>query len=306
MREMFRYTFTHPVVWGLIILKMITLSLEMGPGRWIPSVLQSAGVHGILVFVWVSAIMVILRTFAGSFVERFSPTGMLLGSSILTGIGLLMFGFIETGIFPLLLAATIFGAGVAFYFPTMVGLLSERYPQAGSLGIVLMIGFGCFAAGGASAIMGSIADGYLPDALNEEQTVQVMEQVEERYPTYIQEAQDAAGNPQQLAQLGFREVDVQNVYNHTASALSHYRQTNELDGVLTGNALRAITELHLEDREEALIAEAGSILLPADNYGGRMSFLWISPIAFVIALIFLAMYIKDKREGGYKVVELTA
>src|SRR5690625_5769350 len=73
MREMFRYTFTHPVVWGLIILKMITLSLEMGPGRGIPSVLQSAGVHGILVFVWVSAIMVILRTFAGSVVERLSP-----------------------------------------------------------------------------------------------------------------------------------------------------------------------------------------------------------------------------------------
>src|SRR5690625_7766787 len=106
---------------------MITLSLEMGPGRWIPSVLQSAGVHGILVFVWVSAIMVILRTFAGSFVERFSPTGMFLGSSIVTGIGLLVFGFIETGIFPLLLAATLFGAGVVFYFPTMVCLVRECY-----------------------------------------------------------------------------------------------------------------------------------------------------------------------------------
>src|SRR5690625_3980477 len=120
-----------------------------------------------------------------------------------------------------------------------------------------------------------------------------MAQVEARYPTYIQEAQAAAGNAQQLAQLGFQEGDGQDVYNQTASALSHYRQTNERDGVLTGNALRAITELHL-DREEALIAEGGSILLPADNYGGRMSFLWISPIAFVIALIFLAMYINDK------------
>src|SRR5690625_7832643 len=98
-----------------------------------------------------------------------------------------MFAVFELGILPLLLAATIFGAGVAFCFPTMVGLLSERYPKAGSLGIVLMIGFGFFAAGGANAIMGSIADGYLPDALNEEQTVQVMEQVEERYPTYIQD-----------------------------------------------------------------------------------------------------------------------
>src|SRR5690625_5845225 len=122
-----------------------------------------------------------------------------------------MFGFIEAGIFPLLLAATIFGAGVAFYFPTVVGLLSERYPKAGSLGIVLMIGFGFFAAGGANAIMGSIADGYLPDALNEEQTVQVMKQVEERYPTYIKEAHDTAGNPQQPTELGFRDVDVQRV-----------------------------------------------------------------------------------------------
>lgn len=302
--EMFRYVFTHPVVWGLIFLKMISLSLEMGPGRWIPSVLQSAGVHGILVFVWVSAIMVILRTFAGSFVERFSPTGMLLGSSILTGIGLMMFGFIETGIFPLLLAATIFGAGVAFYFPTMVGLLSERYPKAGSLGIVLMIGFGFFAAGGANAIMGGIADSYLPDALDEQQTVQVLEQVEDRYPTYIQEAQNAAGNPEQLAALGFREVDVQNVYDHSTNALNHYRQTNELDGVLVGNALRSINDLFVE-REAELIAEAGAILLPADNYGGRMSFLWVGPIAFIIALVFLVMYIRDKREGGYKVVELT-
>src|SRR5690625_7211551 len=100
----------------------------------------------------------------------------------------------------------------------MVGLLSERYPKAGSLGIVLMIGFGFFAAGGANAIMGSIADGYLPDALNEEQTVQVMEQVEERYPIYIQEAQDGAGKRQQLAPRGFREVDSKNACCHTESS----------------------------------------------------------------------------------------
>src|SRR5699024_5205984 len=114
----------------------------------------------ILVFVWISGLMVILRTFAAPFVERLRPTGMLLGSLVLTGVGLLMFAFFESGIIPLMLAATVFASGVAFCFPTMVGLMSERLPKAGSLGIVLMIGMGFFAAGGANAIMGEIADSY--------------------------------------------------------------------------------------------------------------------------------------------------
>lgn len=303
--EMFRYTFTHPLVWGLIFLKMITLSLEMGPSRWIPEVLQAAGVHGMLVFVWISGLMAVLRLFAGTFVEKFSPTGMLLGASILTGTGLLMFSFIETGLLPLMIAATVFACGVAFYFPTMVGLMSERFPKAGSLGIVLLIGFGFFAAGGSNAIMGSIADSYLPDALNEQETVSVLEQVEERFPEYVMRAENAAGSPSQLAELGYRDVDVRNVLERSEEALEYYRQNNELDGVLTGNALRAIVDSNLE-QEQALIDQAFSILRPADNYGGRMSFLWVGPVAFLVAIVFLVLYIRDKKQGGYKAVELTS
>ena len=301
--EMVRYTLTHPLVWGLIFLKMITLSLEMGPSRWIPEVLLAAGVPGILVFVWISVIMVVLRFFAGTFVERFSPTGMLIGASVLTGTGLFMFALIEDGIVPLMLAATVFGCGIAYFFPTMVGLMSERFPKAGSLGIVLLIGFGFFAAGGSNAIMGSIADSYLPDALDEDQTVNILEQVEERFPAYIDEAEDAAGNPQEMAQLGYRLVDVQNVYERANEALEYYRSNGELDGILTGNALRSINDLSL-NQEQELINEANSILRPADNYGGRMSFLWVAPVAFLVAIVFLVLYIRDKQKGGYKAVDL--
>lgn len=301
--EMFRYTFTHPLVWGLILLKMITLSLEMGPSRWIPEVLQAAGVHGMLVFVWISGLMVVLRLFAGTFVEKFSPTGMLLGASILTGTGLLMFAFIATGLFPLMLAATVFACGVAFFFPTMVGLMSERFPKAGSLGIVLLIGLGFFAAGGSNAIMGGIADRYLPDALDEQETVEVLEQVEERYPEYVQEAEAAAGDPERLAELGYRAVDVQNVLHHAEEALAYYRTNGELHGNLTGNALRALVDSEIE-QEQALAQEAFEILRPADNYGGRMSFLWVGPVAFLVAIVFLVMYIRDKRKGGYQAVTL--
>lgn len=304
MGEMFKYTFTHPLVWGLIILKMISLSLEMGPGRWIPEVLQAAGMPGMLVFVWISGLMMVLRLFAGPFVEKFSPTGMLLGSSILTGIGLYMFALIETGAFPLMLAATIFAAGVAFYFPTMVGLMSERFPKAGSLGIVLLIGFGFLAAGGANGIMGGIADNYLPDALDEQQTVQILEQVEERFPGYVAQAEAAAGDLDALEALGFRAVDVQNVVNHAETALAYYRANGELDGSATGNALRALLDAGV-DQEQALKDEAFGILRPADNYGGRMSFYWVAPFAFVIAVVFLVMYINDKKKGGYKAERLT-
>ncbi|MDZ7691162.1 MAG: MFS transporter [Balneolaceae bacterium] len=113
--EMVRYTLTHPLIWGLILLKMITLSMEMGPSRWIPEVLSAAGVHGILVFAWISGLMMVLRIFAGPFVEKFSPPGMLFGASILTGTGLLMFALLETEFVQMMLAATVFGCGVAFY-----------------------------------------------------------------------------------------------------------------------------------------------------------------------------------------------
>lgn len=303
IREMLKYTFTHPLVLGLILLMMLTLSFELGPMRWIPEVLQAAGVHGILVLVWISGLMMILRLFAETFVEKFAPTGMLLGGAFITGIGLLMFSFIESGLFMLLVAASVFATGVAFFMPTMVGLMSERFPKAGSIGIVLMIGFGLIASGTLNGVMGQIADSYIPDALDEDRTIAVLEQVEDRFPSYIEAAEDASGEPELLVQLGYRGADVENVLNYAENALRYYRTNEVFDGSATGNALRALIDSDL-NQEQALIDEAFSILRPADNYGGRMSFLWIVPVTFLVGLIFLVVYIKEKRRGGYKIAQL--
>jgi fucose permease len=303
MKEMFKYVFTHPLLWALIILKMITLSMEMGPLRWIPEVLQAAGVHGMLIFVWISLVMLVLRVSARTFVKRFAPTGMLLGGSFLVGVGLLMFAFIEDGIIPLMIAATFFAGGIAFFFPNMTGLMSERFPKAGSLGIILLIGFGFGAAGFSNAIMGSIADRYLPDALEEQRTVQLLQDVRDRFPEYVTEAEAASGDLDRLAELAYRAVDVENAIYHTEQALSHYSNEGDLDGILTGNALRAILDSDV-DQEQALLDETFSILRPADNYGGRMSFLWVAPLAFIVCLIFLIIYLRDKKKGGYQAVRL--
>lgn len=299
--EMFRYTFTHPLVWGLILIKMITLSLELGPGRWIPEVLQAAGAHGMLVFVWISGIMMVLRFFAGPFVKKLSPPGMLLGGSILTGTGLLLFSFIESGLFMLMIVATIYALGITFYFPTMVGLMSERFPKAGSLGIVLLMGMGFVGAGASNAIMGSIADRYLPDALDEGRTVQILEQIEERFPAYITAAENVQNDPEALQKLGYNKTDIENILNQAEQALSNYRADGEFDSRYTPDALRALIDANFEQESE-LADEAFSVLRPADNYGGRMSFLYIAPFAFIVAVIFLIVYINDHRKGGYQAV----
>ena len=46
--------------------------------------------HGILVLVWISGWMVVLRLLASHFVERLAPTGMLLTAAVLTGTGLFL------------------------------------------------------------------------------------------------------------------------------------------------------------------------------------------------------------------------
>ncbi|MGD8176052.1 MFS transporter [Marinimicrobium sp. ARAG 43.8] len=303
MGEMFKYTFTHPLVLLLIFIKMVTVSLELGPMRWIPAVLESAGLHGMLVFVWITGLMAVLRLFAGPIVERLAPTGMLFCASILTALGLLMFSTFESGTFKLMFAATVFAFGVAFFFPTMVGVMSERFPRAGSLGIVLMIGAGMSASGYLQGLMGGIADRHLPEAMDQQRVVQVMEQVEQRYPGYIADAEAVSDNPQALADLGYRAADAQNVLNHNETALDYYRNEGELSGPLTGNALRSIVDGGLPQETE-LASEAGAIVGPADNYGGRMAFRWVMPIALIVALFFAAMYLYDRKRGGYRAVKL--
>lgn len=303
VKEMFSYTFTNPGVLGLILLMMFTLAMEMGPMRWIPDVLQAAGLHGMLVLVWISGLMFALRMFAGPFVERFSPTGMLLGASFLTFIGLLMFSFVETGVVPLMIAGALFAIGIAFFVPNMIGLMSERFPKAGSLGIVLLIGMGFIGGGASNAIMGEIADSYLPEALDEQQTVRILQEVEERFPEYLQQARQAAGDPRAVAELGYREADISNVLEQTRQALSYYNDRRVLDGNATGNALRALIDSGMPQEEE-LIMQAAAVLRPADNYGGRMAFRWVAPIAFMAGIVFCIWYIRDQRRGGYQVERL--
>jgi fucose permease len=294
--EMFRYTFTQPLFLAILVAMGVAISLELGPMRWIPSVLQAGGMHGILVLVWISGCMVVLRLLAGNFIEKLSPTGMLLGSGLFMFTGLMLLSF-ANGLFAALAAATLYACGVAFNFPTIVGLVSERLPRTGSLGIVLTAGVGLGSAGLIGVpLMGKLADNYIAREIPAE-TASLLQQVEQTFPAYVETARTA--DPSTIT---YRESEITGALDATRAALAEGAATGNIQNDATANALRAIVATGIPN--EPLVTQAAAILNPAELEGGRHSFRYIAPAAFVMVLVFGAMYLNDRRRGGYKVEKL--
>ena len=135
MREMFKAAFTTPLMWVMLVAMAMTASVELGPNRWLPAVLEAGGMAGILVLVWINGLMAVGRFRAGAFVHRFSPTGVLLGSTAVSAIGLFALSYVSTGL-ATFAAATVFALGVCYFWPTMLGVVSERIPRSGALDVV--------------------------------------------------------------------------------------------------------------------------------------------------------------------------
>ena len=140
----------------MVACMLLTASTELGPGQWIPSILQNAGVSGILVLVWITGLMAVGRNFAGPFVHKLSPIGMLVASAFLSMLGLYAMAH-TTGVV-LFASATVFAFGVCFFWPTMLGFVAENYPKTGALGLAIMGGAGMLSVSFVLPIIGGWYD----------------------------------------------------------------------------------------------------------------------------------------------------
>ena len=129
-----------------VLCMLMTAVTELGPGQWIPNILTfTTGVAGILYLVWINGLMAVGRTFAGQLVHHISPVGVLLGSATFSIIGLYLLSTANAaGI--AFVAATLFAIGVCFFWPTMLGVVAERFPKTGALGLAIMGGAGMLAS----------------------------------------------------------------------------------------------------------------------------------------------------------------
>jgi len=133
-----------------------TAITELFTGQWIDVLLKNVSENALLLLTIETGVMVLGRAFAGPVVHRLSPTGVLLFSAIFASLGLYLLGH-STGNM-LFVGAIVFGIGVCYFWPTMIGFVSENLPKTGAVGMNLMGGAGMFAVSVYMIFMGGYYD----------------------------------------------------------------------------------------------------------------------------------------------------
>ncbi len=134
----------------VFVLLMIPLAItELSTDSWITDLMTpemtKIGIDAGWVLVYTSAVMFVIRIFAGSLIHQFKPLGVLAAASLMAAAGLFWMAG-ATG-FAILAAATLYGIGKSFFWGTNLGVVSEQFPRGGAVTINVMAGAGMLAAG---------------------------------------------------------------------------------------------------------------------------------------------------------------
>lgn len=150
----------NPLLFFLALIMMPLATTEIGTDSWIEDIMKNVAAGKFdpgLVLVYTSAIMMVLRFFAGPIVHKISPIGLLIVSSVLAIIGLYSLS-VASGMM-VFAAATIYGIGKTFFWPTMLGVAAEQTPKGGALTLNALGGIGMLAVGTlGTAYIGALQD----------------------------------------------------------------------------------------------------------------------------------------------------
>lgn len=159
---------------GLLILLCVVMiplaTTEIGTDGAITGImeapLKAVGAHPLWVLIYTSAIMALLRFNAGAIVSRISPLGLLAVSAVLAIAGLFWLSA-ASGLVAIFAAATLYGCGKSFFWPTTLGVVSEQTPKGGALTLNAIAGIGMLAVG----IVGGPAIGAIQETAAKEAIV---------------------------------------------------------------------------------------------------------------------------------------
>ena len=155
--EMFR-ELLNPLFFVLFCSMFLTAASELAPGQWVDLALtRTVHMQGILLLVYVNALMFLMRHFAGPLVHKLSSIGVLWFSCLGASLGLVALSFADSPVTGLL-AATVWGTGVCYMWPTMLATASERFPRGGALLMGLMGTAGTLSIQFVLPLMGAIFD----------------------------------------------------------------------------------------------------------------------------------------------------
>jgi MFS family permease len=153
----------NPLFLFMIVCMFGTAITELFTGQWIDVLLKNVTDNALLILTLDTGIMALGRAFAGPVVHRLAPQGVLFISAVLAAAGLYLLGHSSGNM--IFLGAIVFGMGVCYFWPTMLGFVSENLPKTGAVGLNFMGGAGMFAVSIYMIFMGSRYDALVAEKL---------------------------------------------------------------------------------------------------------------------------------------------
>lgn len=262
----------NPLLFVLALIMMPLATTEIGTDSWIEDIMKDVAAGKFdpgLVLVYTSAIMMILRFFAGPIVHKISPIGLLVVSSVLAIIGLYTLSF-ASGMM-VFAAATIYGVGKTFFWPTMLGVAAEQTPKGGALTLNALGGIGMLAVGTlGTAYIGALQDEKRVDA------VAASTELKEMAPELYSDGQLAVAEPRDKYGL----IPYQ--------AISDELLKEKMDAISPKT----------QDKVTQTISEVGDA-----SKQSALADMCIFPAIMLVAYLALGLYFKSR--GGYQAQVLT-
>jgi MFS family permease len=163
-REMYQ-SMLSPLFLILVCCMFGTAITELGTGQWIDVLLKNVAAGGLLVLVFINGIMAFGRGMAGVFIHKTPPALVLLFSSAFAALGLYLLSTLSGNM--IFVAAAIFAMGVTYFWPTMLGFVSEYVPKTGAVGLAVVGAAGMLATFFFQPFIGRLYDNALVSHLPE-------------------------------------------------------------------------------------------------------------------------------------------
>jgi MFS family permease len=259
--------FAAPVLLLLLVIHALVGYVELGTDSWIGSItgaIMADPQKGLLLFVYTSGLMFVLRFFAGPIVHKISPLGLLFVSGILGALGLTLLGSAQS-VAMCVVAATVYSLGKTFLWPTMLGVVSDLFPRGGAITIGAIGGVGMLSAG----LLGGPGIGYKQDYFASEF-------------------------------LKAKSVAAYDTYkSDTKNHFLFFPEIQGLDGAKKA-ALLGKSDDQLSPQEKI----DKPLVAAAHLEGGRKALKVTAAIPLTMAVLYLGLILYFKAKGGYRPVHL--
>lgn len=173
----------QPLFILFLLIMMPLATTELGVDSWITDLMGTSmaeiGLNAGLVLIYTSLIMMILRLFAsGALIKLLSPLGLLALCAALAAAGLFLLSG-ANGAIAILGAATVYGIGKTFFWPTTLGIVAEQFPRGGAMTLNTVAGVGMLAVG----IVGNPFLGNIQDQNIDKQLAETAPAIHQQYVT---------------------------------------------------------------------------------------------------------------------------